>query len=254
MNPWRLDGTRAVVTGASRGIGAAIVAELLRHGAAVLGVARSVEELRQLRDAHAPAGDRLHTLSADMTDGPARARAIAEAKTKFGGLDLLVNNVGLASRLPAAGADLDEFRRLLELNLLAAFDLSRLAYSTFCKEGGGGIINISSVTGVRVLPLRVLYGTSKAALNHLTEALAAEWGPDNIRVNAVLPWFTRTTMTAGVLDDETWSRRILGATPLGRVAMPEDIAQAVAFLAMPASSYITGQLLTLDGGFSAKGL
>jgi len=132
----------------------------------------------------------------------------------------------------------------------------RAAPSRSWREGSarGSIVNISSITSQVALPSRVLYGTSKAALDHLTRALAVEWGGDGIRVNAVLPWFTRTAMTTKVLDDPEWSERILQATPLARVAEPEDIARAAAFLAMPAAGFITGQLLPVDGGFLAKGL
>ena len=253
MNPWSLEATRAVVTGASRGIGAAIVSEMLSLGASVLGVSRSREDLAQLQVKNA-LRDRLHVLSVDLTDAPQRSRVISEAQNRLGGIDVLVNNAGITFRAPASEADVDEFQRVLDLNLIAAFELSRLAYGAFRAAGRGNIINISSVAGVTTLPQRAFYGASKAALNHLTQSLAAEWGRDGIRVNAVLPWFTRTPMAASVLASDEWSRVIQEATPLQRVAEPEDIARTVAFLCMPASNYITGQLLAVDGGFLAQGL
>lgn len=252
MNAWSLEATRAVVTGASRGIGAAIVAEMLSLGASVLGVSRSREDLAHLQVENA-SRDRLHILSADLTDASQRSLVISEAQERLGGIDVLVNNAGVAFRAPASEADVDQFRRVLDLNLTAAFDLSRLAYGVLRAAGRGNIINISSVAGVATLPQRAFYGASKAALNHLTQSLAAEWGRDRIRVNAVLPWFTRTPMAASVLSNDGWSRLIQEATPLQRVAEPEDVAHTVAFL-MLASSYITGQLLAVDGGFLAQGL
>jgi NAD(P)-dependent dehydrogenase (short-subunit alcohol dehydrogenase family) len=198
MNAWSLEATRAVVTGASRGIGAAIVAEMLSLGASVLGVSRSREDLAHLQVENA-SRDRLHILSADLTDASQRSLVISEAQERLGGIDVLVNNAGVAFRAPAGEADVDQFRRVLDLNLIAAFDLSRLAYGVLRAAGRSNIINISSVAGVATLPQRAFYGASKAALNHLTQSLAAEWGRDRIRVNAVLPWFTRTPMAASVL-------------------------------------------------------
>jgi tropinone reductase I len=254
MNPWSLSGHRALVTGAGRGIGAALVAELLHHGASVLGIARTASDLAQLRAAHPEAGTRLHVLAADLTHADQRAQLITHAAQVLGGLDLLINNAGTTFRATATTSTTDDFQRLLDLNVLAAFDLARLAHPLLRASPHAAIVNLSSITSQIALPERVLYGTTNAALDHLTRALAVEWGPDGIRVNAILPWFTQTPMTRSILDDPIWSARILKATPLGRVADPADIARAVAFLAMPASGYITGQLLAVDGGFLAKGL
>lgn len=198
MNAWSLEATRAIVTGASREIGEAIVAEMLSLGASVLGVSRSREDLAHLQVKNA-SRDRLHILSADLTDASQGSLVISEAQERLGGIDVLVNNAGVAFRAPTSEADVDQFRRVLDLNLIAAFDLSRFAYAAFRATGRGHIVNISSVTGVATLPQRAFYGASKAALNHLTQSLAAEWGRDGIHVNAVLPWFTRTPMAASVL-------------------------------------------------------
>jgi Tropinone reductase 1 len=251
---WSLHGRRALVTGAGRGIGAAIVAELLRLGASVLGTARTSADLDQLRVSNPEVGDRLHVFRADITRPDDRELLIADTIHKLGGLDLLINNAGATFRAPATASTLGDFQSLFELNVLATFELSRLAHPYLKAAAPAAIVNLSSVTSQVGLPDRALYGTTKAALDHLTRALAAEWGPDDIRVNAVLPWFTKTPMTSTVLDDPAWSERILQATPLGRVAEPTDIARAVAFLSMPAASYITGQLIAVDGGFLAKGL
>ena len=254
MNPWSLDGMRVVVTGAGRGIGTAIVAEFLRLGASVLGIARTQRDLDALLAAHAHVENRLKTFRADITQPNEREHLIERAKLSFGGLDVLVNNAGGTFRAPATESSTADFQRLLDLNVFAAFELAKLLHPLLKASARGSIINISSITSQVALPNRVLYGTSKAALDHLTRALAVEWGADRIRVNAVLPWFTRTPMTANILEDPEWSERILRATPLGRVADPEDIARATAFLAMPAAGFITGQLLSVDGGFLAKGL
>jgi tropinone reductase I len=254
MTAWSLEGMTVLVTGAGRGIGAAIVAECLRHGASVLGTARTQSGLDNLRFSHPDAMHRLKTFQADITQPGERERLVEFAKGSFGGLDVLVNNAGETLRASAVNSSTAEFQRLIDLNVLAAFDLARLVYPLFKANNRGSIVNLSSVASQVALPNRVLYGASKAALDHLTRSLAAEWGADGIRVNAVLPWFTRTPMTVTVLEDPELSARILQATPLGRVAGPEDIARVIAFLAMPAAGYVTGQLLAVDGGFLARGL
>jgi Tropinone reductase 1 len=254
MNPWSLDGMRVVVTGAGRGIGTAIVAEFLRLGASVLGTSRTQSDLAALLAAHADVENRLKVFQADITQPQERERLIEHAKLSFGGLDVLVNNAGGTFRSPATESSSVDLQRLLDLNVFAAFELAKLSHPLLKASTRSSIVNISSITSQVALPNRVLYGTSKAALDHLTRALAVEWGPEGVRVNAVLPWFTRTPMTANILEDPEWSERILQATPLGRVADPEDVARAAAFLAMPAAGFITGQLLSVDGGFLAKGL
>ena len=161
--------------------------------------------------------------------------------------------MGWALRSAAVDTALEDFRQVLELNLLATFALCRPAHPHL-KASHGSIVNISSVTSHRVLPIRAAYGTSEAALDHLTRSLAVEWDADGIRVNAVLPWFTRTEMVEKVLEDTVFEEKLIAATSLRRLAEPADIARAAAFLALPDSDYITGQLLAVDGGYLTQGL
>jgi Tropinone reductase 1 len=234
-----------IVTGASRGIGRAIAEELQARGAVVVGAARKVADL--------PATGGLLPVAADVAQDAGRKALLRAALERFGWIDGLVNNVGGAFRAAALDTTLENFRQVLELNVLSAFALSCLAHP-YLKASRGSIVNVSSVTSHRALPVRAAYGTSKAALDHLTRSLAVEWGPDGIRVNAVLPWFTRTEMVAKVLEDRAFEEKLLAATPLGRLAEPADIARAAAFLALRDSDYITGQLLAVDGGYLAQGL
>ena len=148
---------------------------------------------------------------------------------------------------------LEQFRSLLEVNLLGAFALAEAAYEEL-RASSGTVVNVSSVTSQRVLPNRLAYGSTKAALDHMTRSLAVEWGPDGIRVNGVLPWFTRTEMVKKVLEDAAFEQELIAATPLGRLAEPADIARVVVFLALPDSAYVTGQLIAVDGGYLAQGL
>jgi tropinone reductase I len=234
-----------IVTGASRGIGLAIAMELQRRGATVVGAARNVEEV--------PTTGSLLLVAADVTQEVGQQAIVEATLARHGRIDALVNNAGSAFRAAALDTPLEDFRQMLEANLLSVFALCRAAYPHL-KRSHGSVVNVSSVTGSRILPVRIAYGTSKAALDHLTRSLAVEWGPDGIRVNAVLPWFTRTEMVQKVLEDPAFEQKLIAATPLRRLAEPQDVARAVAFLALPGSDYITGQLLAVDGGYLAQGL
>jgi tropinone reductase I len=240
-----------IVTGASRGIGHAIVQELLRRGARIVGAARNPDTPSAI-SVNASA-ENCHYLQADVTIESDRLKIIEQTKELFGRVDGLINNAGHAYRATASGTSVEEFRALLEINLLAAFSLAKAAYKEL-RGTRGTIVNISSITGQVVLPNRLSYGTTKAALDHLTRSLAVEWGPDGIRVNGVLPWFTRTEMVKSALEDKAFESQLIAATPLGRLAEPTDIARVVAFLALPDSAYVTGQLIAVDGGYLAQGL
>jgi tropinone reductase I len=240
-----------IVTGASRGIGQAIVQELLRRGARVLGVARK-PDMSPPMVVQASIGN-CHYLQADITVEKDRFRIIEKTRELFGRIDGLINNAGQAFRAPASATTMGDFRALVEINLFAAFALAQAAYEEL-RATSGTLVNISSITGQVVLPNRLAYGTTKAALDHLTRSLAVEWGPDGIRVNGVLPWFTRTEMVKSALEDKAFERQLIAATPLGRLAEPNDVARVAAFLALPDSAYVTGQLIAVDGGYLAQGL
>jgi tropinone reductase I len=240
-----------IVTGASRGIGEAIVQELLHRGARVLGVARNLDA-SSVSQTDATSGS-CHYLRADVTIEADRLAIVETAERLFGRIDGVINNAGRAYRAPASETSIEEFRSLLEINLLAAFGLARAAYPAL-RASRGTVVNISSVTSQVVLPNRLAYGSTKAALDHITRSLAVEWGPDGIRVNGVLPWFTRTEMVEKVLQDAAFEDRLVAATPLGRLAEPADVARVAVFLALPDSAYVTGQLIAVDGGYLAQGL
>ena len=240
-----------IVTGASRGIGDAIVQELLRRGAQALGVARNLDASSAPQTEAIPG--KCHYLRADVTREADRIAIVERAKRLFGRIDGVINNAGRAYRAPASETSIEEFRSLLEINLLAAFGLAQAAYEAL-RTSRGTVVNISSVTSQVALPDRLAYGTTKAALDHFTRSLAAEWGPDGIRVNGVLPWFTRTEMVEKVLQDAAFEHDLVAATPLGRLAEPADVARVAVFLALPDSAYVTGQLIAVDGGYLAQGL
>lgn len=234
---WSLRGRLALVTGGTRGIGRAVVEEFLALGADVIAVARE-----------APGG-----IAADVTTPEGRAR-IVDAVRERGALHVLVHNAGTNVRGPLTSYDDATIARLLDLNLTSPLLLSRDLHPYLRAAGDASVIHVGSVGGHVALPTGVVYGAAKAGLAQATRTLALEWARDGIRVNTVSPWYTRTPLVEPVLSDPTKLAAILGRTPLGRIAEPREIAAAIAFLAMPASSYITGQALVVDGGMTIAGL
>lgn len=238
-SPWRLDGRTALVTGGTRGIGAAIVDELRALGADVIAVARSA-------DPGAP-----DAIAADVTQAADRARIVERIR---GPLHILVHNAGGNVRSPLVGYDDATIEQLLALNLTAPLLLSRDLHPALRAAGDASVIHVGSVAGQVALATGVAYAAAKAGLAQAARTLALEWARDGIRVNTVAPWYTRTPLVAPVLARPEALAAILARTPLGRIAEPREVATAVAFLALPAASYITGQCLAVDGGMTIQGL
>lgn len=247
MDPWNLEGRRALVTGGSRGIGLAVVEELAGLGARVAAAARDPGPLSDRT------GEGVHALAGDVTRAGDRQRLVDEAVSALGGLDILVNNAGANVRRRALDYRRGEYASIMELNLEAAFELSRLAHPVLRDAAGASIVNMASVAGLTHLRTGAPYAMSKAAMIQMTRNLACEWAADGIRVNAVAPWYIRTPLAEQVLSDDDYRREVLDRTPMGRVGEPEEVAGAVAFLCMPRAGYITGQYLAVDGGFSVFG-
>lgn len=247
---WRLDGLTALVTGASRGIGRAVAEELAGLGARLIVVAR---EPAGVDDTVAALGPGTIGVAADVTRADGRARIVA-AVHAAGPLHVLVHNAGTNIRGPLVGYDDATIERLIALNLTAPLLLSRDLHPALCAAGGASVIHVGSVGGHVALPTGVAYGAAKAGLAQASRTLALEWARDRIRVNTVSPWYTRTPLVEPVLSRPEALAAILARTPLGRIAEPREVATAVAFLALPAASYITGQALVVDGGMTIQGL
>lgn len=244
--PNTLSGKTALVTGAARGLGFAIARELAAEGAMVWLNGR---DAGALETAAAQINGTARALRFDITDDAATAHALARIEQESG-LDILVNNVGQRDRRHLAELTRDDMRAMLEVNLVAPFDLARRVGAAMCQRGSGRIINITSIAA-EIARGDTLYTASKGGLAALTRALAAEFGPHGVTVNAVSPGFFATEANDTMAGDPDIAAHLKRRTSLGRWGQPEEIAGAVAFLTSDKASYITGETITVDGGYLA---
>ena len=255
-----LAGHHAIVTGASRGIGAAIAAELVRLGADVTLIARRQEALSEATRRLSGSESRVRDVVADVTDENAASRALADAAAALGAPAILINNAGGAESAPFARTDPALWRRMIDLNLTSAYLCTRAAAPAMIASGWGRIVNIASTAGLKGYGYVSAYVAAKHGVVGLTRALAIEFARSGVTVNAVCPGYTETPMLeAAIANIAAKTKRsgdearanLAASNPMGRLIAPEEVAAAVGYLCLPASGSVTGQTLTIDGGETA---
>jgi len=243
-----LKGKKALITGASKGIGNTIAEAFLRNGAVVYAVSRSEGDLAKLKAAAVEAGTEVFYKAADVSDEAAITAVVKEIIKESGGLDIVVNNAGitrdgLMARMPGEAWD-----EVLKVNVNSAFTVRNAVYMHLLVRRGGSIINMSSIAGLHGNAGQTNYAASKAGLIGLTQSLAQEMAPRGVRVNAICPGFIGTDMTDKLNDDQ--KSALFGRIPMARMGKPEEIAGVALWLASDLSTYVTGQAITVDGGMT----
>jgi 2-dehydro-3-deoxy-D-gluconate 5-dehydrogenase len=252
LDKFKLDGKVALVTGASSGLGQAVAIALAEAGADVSVHARSEEKGAETSRAIEATGRRAAVVVGEMADKDAPSRMVAETVDKFGRIDILINNAGTIRRSPAVDYSEDDWSTVIEVNLSSVFRLSQAAGRHMVEQGSGKIVNIASLLSFQGGITVPAYTASKSGVAGLTRALANEWAKFGVNVNAIAPGYMVTNNTEALRADETRNRQILERIPAGRWGNPEDLAGAAVFLSSPASDYMDGHILTVDGGWMGR--
>ena len=247
-----LRGRTAVVTGASRGLGRSLARGLAEAGCDIVITARSAPPLQEARDELAAStGARVHAIAFDASSPEEVRRGVGEAIAALGHIDILVNNAGMQFRSPVLEFPDEQWYRLLETNVSAAFFMSRSVGRAMASRGSGKIINICSLQSEVVRPQIAAYSATKGAIKMLTKGLCADLAPYGIQVNGIGPGYFETDLTAALVADEEFSSWVRHRTPAGRWGQPEDLLGALIFLSSDASAFVNGQILYVDGGMSS---
>ncbi|CAN1282642.1 Tropinone reductase homolog At2g29260, chloroplastic [Linum perenne] len=266
-NRWSLHGHTALVTGGSKGLGYAVVEELAGLGAVVHTCSRNQQDINKCLNEWKEKGLKVTGSVCDLSSAAERVKLMETVSSQFNGkLNILVNNAGLYINKPTVEFTDEDYSIQMSTNFESAYSLSRMAHPLLKSSGEGNIILMSSVAGISAVQIGCIYGITKAyqtkthtnpprieAINQLTKSLACEWAKDNIRSNAVAPWYIKTSMVEQVLSNKKYLEEVYSRTPLRRLGEPTEVSSLVAFLCMSASSYITGQIICVDGGMSVNG-
>ena len=241
-----LAGKVAIVTGSTRGIGRGIAEELARAGARVVVSSESEGDTADVGEAMRGQGFEVHGIACDVTDDAALTALVAATAAYFGGIDILVCNAGITGQ--AGSTALDDLDAVMAVNLRSAVALTNLALPEIAKRGGGSVVLISSLSGLRGNKAINAYALTKAGLAQLARNLAVQWGPRNIRVNAISPGLIRTEFSAPLMADDAFMAKRMAMTPLRRVGETSEIAGPAVFLCSPAGAFVSGHNLVVDGG------
>ena len=252
LDLFRLDGQVALVTGATRGIGLGIATALAEAGAHVILSSRveKPEVVQALKDA----GHRVDYLQADVQDPDQVKKLVADATAITGRLDILVNNAGVAQHGATHAFTVEHYRRIMDINIDSVFYACQAALEPMRKQKAGVILNIGSISGMisNIPQPQAAYNASKAAVHMLTKSIASDYAAEGIRANAIAPGYIGTDMTAGGFANPDWDPVWRGMTPMPKVGTPTDIGAAALYLCSPASSYVTGEVLVIDGGYLTR--
>jgi 2-deoxy-D-gluconate 3-dehydrogenase len=251
--PFDLTGRVALVTGGNGGIGLGMARGMARAGASLVIAARNAGKTAAAVEELTALGVPCEALEVDVADAAACRAMVEAARARFGRLDILVNNAGIARGGRPETMSLEDWSAVLQTNLTAAMIASQAAHPIMQAQGRGKIINIGSMYAIFGAPFVPAYAASKGGIIQLTRSLAAAWAADNIQVNAILPGWITTEMTAGAKGSQSFSDNIVGRTPAGRWGEPEDFEGPAVFLASAASDFVTGASLNVDGGFAISG-
>jgi gluconate 5-dehydrogenase len=252
MNPFDLTGTTALVSGSSRGIGLALAKGLLQAGSRVTIHGRNLDQVTATaRGLAEETGGETRVSTFDVTDQAAVDRGIREIEQEWGTPDILVNNAGIQRRAPFTEFTLQDWNDLVATNLTSAFLVSQRVARGMVQRGSGKIINIGSVQSQLARPGIAPYSATKGGIVMLTKGLCADLGPHGIQTNALAPGYFETELTRALVEDEQFTRWVTTRTPAGRWGKVEDLVGALVFLASPASNFVNGQVLFVDGGMTA---
>ena len=245
----RLANKTAIITGGGSGIGQACARAFCREGGNVVLFGRRQQKLEETAQ---ELGSQALAVQGDMTRREDLARLVQETQDKFHRIDILVNNAGLFKGAPLHEISDEQYDEMMDINMRAVFRLTREVLPVMMEQQGGSIVHISSILGLIAVPQVAAYNVSKGALNQFSRSIAVEYGSHNIRSNAICPGLIKTDMTADLMEDEALMQEWSKAYPIGRFGKPEDVANTCLFLASDESSFITGAVLPVDGGFTAQ--